>query len=90
VRPSRPALLGRQGLARALAARREGVSSGPLPVPAAARRHRPQLPEVIAFRDRRAAELGERLVVRRVEDSIAAGRVVLRRADESRNPHQSS
>ncbi len=46
-------------------------------------------PEVIAFRDRRAAELGERLIVRNVEDSIAAGRVVLRTADESRNKHQS-
>ena len=46
-------------------------------------------PEVIDFRDRRAAELGERLVVRGVEDSIAAGRVVLKHADESRNPHQS-
>jgi len=45
--------------------------------------------EVIAFRDRRAAELGERLIVRSVEDSIAAGRVVLRRPDESRNAHQS-
>ena len=29
-------------------------------------------PEVIAFRDARAAELGERLIVRSVEDSIAA------------------
>jgi sulfate adenylyltransferase subunit 2 len=46
-------------------------------------------PEVIAFRDRRAAELGERLIVRSVEDSIAAGRVVLRSPDESRNKHQS-
>ena len=46
-------------------------------------------PEVIAFRDARAAELGERLIVRSVEDSIAAGRVVLRTADESRNKHQS-
>src|SRR5499425_2899662 len=27
-------------------------------------------PEVIAFRDKRAAELGERLIVRSVEDSI--------------------
>ena len=45
-------------------------------------------PEVIAFRDARAAQLGERLVVRSVEDSIRAGRVKLRRADESRNPHQ--
>jgi sulfate adenylyltransferase subunit 2 len=46
-------------------------------------------PEVIAFRDRRAAELGERLIVRSVEDSIAEGRVVLRDAAESRNKHQS-
>src|SRR5450631_1555810 len=46
-------------------------------------------PEVIAFRDHRAAELGERLIVRSVEDSIAAGRVVLRDASESRNRHQS-
>jgi sulfate adenylyltransferase subunit 2 len=46
-------------------------------------------PEVIAFRDHRAAELGERLIVRSVEDSIAEGRVLLRDATESRNRHQS-
>ncbi|BDG08438.1 sulfate adenylyltransferase subunit CysD [Anaeromyxobacter paludicola] len=46
-------------------------------------------PEVIAFRDRRAAELGERLLVRSVEASIAAGRVVLAHEGESRNKHQS-
>ncbi|HET9653270.1 MAG TPA: sulfate adenylyltransferase subunit CysD [Usitatibacter sp.] len=45
-------------------------------------------PEVIDFRDARAAELGERLIVRSVGDSIRAGRVKLRRPDESRNPHQ--
>src|ERR1700687_1849442 len=45
-------------------------------------------PEVIAFRDARAAELGERLIVRSVGESIRSGRVKLRRADESRNPHQ--
>jgi sulfate adenylyltransferase subunit 2 len=45
-------------------------------------------PEVIAFRDLRAAELGERLIVRSVGDSIRSGRIKLRRADESRNPHQ--
>jgi sulfate adenylyltransferase subunit 2 len=33
-------------------------------------------PEVIAFRDRRVAELGERLVVASVQDSIDQGRVV--------------
>ncbi len=31
-------------------------------------------PEVIEFRDKRAAELGERLIVRSVEDSIRAGK----------------
>jgi sulfate adenylyltransferase subunit 2 len=46
-------------------------------------------PEVIAFRDRRAGELGERLIVRSVEDSMARGSVVLKHADESRNKHQS-
>ena len=45
-------------------------------------------PEVIAFRDARAAELGERLIVRSVGESIRKGRVRLRRPDESRNPHQ--
>jgi sulfate adenylyltransferase subunit 2 len=46
-------------------------------------------PEVIACRDRRAAELRERLVVRTLDDSIAAGRIVLKHPQESRNPHQS-
>jgi sulfate adenylyltransferase subunit 2 len=46
-------------------------------------------PEVIACRDARAEELGERLIVRSVEDSMAAGRVVLKTPDESRNVHQS-
>ena len=46
-------------------------------------------PEVIEFRDRRAAELGERLIVRSVGDSIASGRVVLKSPDESRNVYQS-
>jgi len=45
-------------------------------------------PEVIAFRDQRAAELSEKLIVRSVQDGINSGRVVLRRPDESRNVHQ--
>jgi sulfate adenylyltransferase subunit 2 len=45
--------------------------------------------EVIDFRDKRAAELGERLIVRSVEDSMARGTVVLKSPDESRNKHQS-
>jgi sulfate adenylyltransferase subunit 2 len=46
-------------------------------------------PEVIAFRDARAAELGERLIVRSVEDSIRRGTVRLRSPGESRNAAQS-
>jgi sulfate adenylyltransferase subunit 2 len=46
-------------------------------------------PEVIAFRDARAAELGERLVVRSVEDSMRRGTVRLRSDTESRNAAQS-
>ncbi|MGB3290605.1 MAG: sulfate adenylyltransferase subunit CysD [Burkholderiaceae bacterium] len=46
--------------------------------------------EVIAFRDRRVAELGETLIVRRVEDSMARGTVVLRRATDSRNAAQAT
>ncbi|MFN4063826.1 MAG: sulfate adenylyltransferase subunit CysD [Parazoarcus communis] len=45
--------------------------------------------EVTDFRGKRAAELGERLIVRSVEDSMARGTVVLKSADESRNKHQS-
>src|SRR3979409_1322117 len=40
--------------------------------------------EVIEFRDRRAAELGERLIVRSVEDSIRRGTVRLHKKEESR------
>ena len=46
-------------------------------------------PEVIAFRDKRAHELGERLIVREVTDSMARGTVVLKSPGESRNRHQS-
>jgi sulfate adenylyltransferase subunit 2 len=45
--------------------------------------------EVVNFRDQRAAELGERLIVRSVEDSMKRGTVVLKSADEPRNKHQS-
>ncbi len=46
-------------------------------------------PEVVAFRDARAAELGERIIVRSLEDSMRRGTVRLRRSDESRNAAQS-
>ena len=45
-------------------------------------------PEVIAFRDQRVAEMGERLVVGHLEDSIKRGTVHLSHPLESRNGHQ--
>lgn len=45
-------------------------------------------PEVIEFRDRMAAELGERLIVRTVQDSIDRGRVRVKHAYQSRNAMQ--
>jgi sulfate adenylyltransferase subunit 2 len=45
--------------------------------------------EVIDFRDARAEELGERLIVRSLDDSIRSGRIRLKRPDEGRNAYQS-
>ena len=45
-------------------------------------------PEVIEFRDRRVAEMGERLVVGHLEDSMRRGTVRLSHPLESRNGHQ--
>lgn len=45
-------------------------------------------PEVIEFRDQRVAEMGERLVVGHLEDSIKRGSVRLAHPLESRNGHQ--
>ena len=46
-------------------------------------------PEVTDFRDLRAAELGAKLIVRHVEDSMQRGTVRLAHPQESRNVHQS-
>ncbi|HQY38911.1 MAG TPA: phosphoadenosine phosphosulfate reductase family protein, partial [Giesbergeria sp.] len=46
-------------------------------------------PEVTAFRDLRAQELGAELIVRNVEDSMARGTVRLAHSGEPRNVHQS-
>jgi len=46
-------------------------------------------PEVIEFRDRRVAEMDERLLVGHLDDSIARGTVRLADPLESRNGHQS-
>jgi sulfate adenylyltransferase subunit 2 len=45
-------------------------------------------PEVIEFRDRRIAEMGDRLIVGHLEDSIQRGTVRLSHPLESRNGHQ--
>ena len=45
-------------------------------------------PEVIEFRDRRVAEMGERLLVGHLDDSLARGSVRLAHPLESRNGHQ--
>jgi len=57
---------------------------GPFPFPLMHVDTGHNFPEVIEFRDRRAAELGERLIVANVQDSIDAGRVV-----EERGPRAS-
>ena len=46
-------------------------------------------PEVTDFRDLRARELGAKLIVRHVEDSMKRGTVRLAHPDEPRNAHQS-
>ncbi|MEI7466428.1 MAG: sulfate adenylyltransferase subunit CysD [Burkholderiales bacterium] len=46
-------------------------------------------PEVTDFRDYRAKQLGAKLIVRSVEDSMARGTVRLAHPGESRNVHQS-
>ena len=49
---------------------------GPFPFPLMHIDTGHNFPEVIEFRDRRVAELGERLIVASVQDSIESGRVV--------------
>jgi len=46
-------------------------------------------PEVIEFRDNKTKELGERLIVASLEDSMKKGTVVLKSDDEPRNKYQS-
>ena len=58
-----------------LRAGREGVLARPLPFPVMHVDTGHNFPEVLEFRDRRVAELGARLVVASVQESIDAGRV---------------
>ena len=62
---------------------------GPLPFPLLHIDTGHNFAEVLQFRDERVAALGERLIVRSVEDSIARGTVKLRDELDSRNAAQS-
>ena len=84
VRAAGAAVLRRQGFVRRAAPRREGVQArtarrnvGRLPFPLLHVDTGHNFPEVIEFRDRRVAEIGEQLVVGHLEDSIARGTVRL-------------
>jgi sulfate adenylyltransferase subunit 2 len=72
-----------------LALAEKAFRPGPFPFPLLHIDTGHNFPEVIEFRDRRVRELGERLIVRTVEDSIRRGSVVLRTPLQSRNPFQS-
>ena len=66
----------------------DGGFAGRLPFPLLHVDTGHNFPEVIEFRDRRVAEMGERLVVGHLDDSIARGTVRLSHPLESRNGHQ--
>ena len=68
--------------------RADGTHEGRLPFPLLHVDTGHNFPEVIAFRDRRVAEMGERLVVGHLDESIARGTVRLAHPLESRNGHQ--
>ncbi len=78
VRQAGAAVLRRQGLGGAAAPGRKAFRPGRFPFPLMHIDTGHNFDEVIAFRDARAAELGENLIVRSVEDSIKRGSVVLR------------
>jgi sulfate adenylyltransferase subunit 2 len=62
--------------------------SGKLPFPLLHVDTGHNFPEVITFRDKRVAQMGERLLVGSVEESMRRGTVRLAHALESRNGHQ--
>ncbi len=62
--------------------------SGQLPFPLLHVDTGHNFPEVITFRDQRVAEMGERLLIGSVDDSIRRGTVRLANPLESRNGHQ--
>ena len=68
--------------------REQGGFEGRLPFPLLHVDTGHNFPEVIEFRDQRVAEIGERLVVGHLEDSIKKGTIRLAHPLESRNGHQ--
>ena len=66
----------------------DGSFKGRLPFPLVHVDTGHNFPEVIEFRERRAAELGDRLIVAHMDESIARGTVRLAHPLESRNGHQ--
>jgi sulfate adenylyltransferase subunit 2 len=87
----RPALLfsgGKDSLVL-LKCAEKAFGSGRIPYPLLMIDTGHNFPEVTAFRDHRAQQLGARLIVRTLDESIRRGTVRLARADESRNAHQS-
>lgn len=66
----------------------DGSFKGRLPFPLVHVDTGHNFPEVIEFRERRAAELGDRLIVAHMDGSIARGTVRLAHPLESRNGHQ--
>jgi sulfate adenylyltransferase subunit 2 len=66
----------------------QGKLEGKLPFPLLHVDTGHNFPEVIDFREKRVAEIGERLVVAHMEDSIKKGTVRLAHPLESRNGHQ--
>jgi len=66
----------------------EGKFEGKLPFPLVHVDTGHNFPEVIEFREKRVAEMGERLIVAHMDDSIKRGTVRLAHPLESRNGHQ--
>lgn len=66
----------------------QGKLEGKLPFPLLHVDTGHNFPEVIEFREKRVAEIGERLIVAHMEDSIKRGTVRLAYPLESRNGHQ--
>ena len=87
----RPALLfsGGKDSAVVLHCALKAFGKGRLPFPLLMIDTGHNFPEVTAFRDQHAADIGARLIVRSVEDSMARGSVRLAHPDEPRNAHQS-